>query len=171
MSVRKRGALRSWVVALCAIGWGALVIGGCSEESRYQVLSFFFEGVPKPGENAQWQQVVRKPRRQPGPARPTPTPVEVAIPKPKYPLGWLPALLKTMPHDAAGYPDMGAAFKEKKIDPLPGVEQDHVVPKPKKVDEEEITLIKTGKTKCSFSHQIHTTLITCRSCHTAIFKM
>jgi c(7)-type cytochrome triheme protein len=171
MLVRKRGVLRSWVVAMCAIGWGALVIGGCSEESRYQVLSFFFEGVPKPGEKPQWQQVVHEPRRPPGP-KSTPTPVAVAaIPKPKYPPGWLPALLKTMPHDAAGYPDMVAAFNEKKIDPMAGVEVDHVVPKPKKVDEEEIELIKTGKTKCSFSHQVHTTLITCKSCHSAIFKM
>ena len=171
MLVRKRGVLRSWVVALCAIVWGALVIGGCSEESRYQVLSFFFEGVPKPGEKAQWQQVVHEPRRPPGP-KATPTPVAVAaIPKPKYPPGWLPALLKTVPHDAAGYPDMVAAFKEKKIDPMPGVEEDHVVPKPKKVVDLDITLIEKGKTKCSFSHQIHTTWVTCKSCHQVPFKM
>ncbi len=171
MLVRKRGALRSGAIALCAIVWGTLVIGGCSEETRYQVLSFFFEGVPKPGQNTEWQKVVHYPRRQPPPIS-TPTPVRaVVVEKPKYPAGWLPALLKTVPHDAAGYPDMVAAFKEKKINPLPGIEQDHVVPKPKKVDEEEIELIKTGKTKCSFSHQIHTTWITCRSCHTAIFKM
>src|SRR5208282_1586510 len=98
MLVRKRGALRSGAVALCAIVWGALVIGGCSEESRYQVLSFFFEGVPKPGQQYQWQQVAHEPRRPPGP-KATPTPVAVAaIPKPKYPPGWLLALLKTVPH-------------------------------------------------------------------------
>ncbi len=170
MPVRKRSALRSGAVALCAILWGMLVIAGCSEESRYQMLSFFFEGVPKPGKTYQWEQVVHYPRRPP-PPKETPTPAPTAVVKEKYPYGWLPALLKTLPHDAAGYPDMVAAFKEKKIDPLPGIEQDHVVPKPKKVDEEEITLVKTGKTKCSFSHQVHTTLITCKSCHTAIFKM
>ena len=170
MSVRKRGALRSGTVALCAIVWGALVIGGCSEESRYQVLSFFFEGVPKPGEQAESRPVVHFARRA-ARAKPTPTPVEVAAEKPKYPFGWLPALLKTMPHDAAGYPDMVAAFNEKKIDPLPGVEQDHVVPKPKHVDEEDITLIPKGKTKVIFSHEIHTTLVTCKSCHPELFKM
>ena len=150
--------------------WGALVIGGCSEESRYQVLSFLFEGVPKPGEKPQWQQVTHLARRPP-PAKATATPAPVVIAKEKYPFGWLPALLKTVPHDAAGYPDMVAAFKEKKIDPLPGPEQDHVVPKAKKVDEEEITLIPEGKTKCSFSHEIHTTLVTCKSCHPGVFKM
>ncbi len=171
MSARKRGALRSGVVALCAIMWGALVIGGCSEESRYQVLSFFFEGVPKPGEKAQpWQQVTHLPRRA-APAKPIPTPAPVVIAKEKYPFGWLPALLKTMPHDAAGYPDMVLAFQEKKIDPLPGIEKDHVVPTAKKVVDLDITLIPKGKTKCSFSHAIHTTLVTCKSCHSALFKM
>ena len=167
--VRKR-VLRSMVVALCAIGWGALVISGCSQESRYQVLSFFFEGVPKPGEKRQWQQVVHEPRRPP-PPKPLAAPTPVVIVKEKYPFGWLPALLKTMPHDAAGYPDMVAAFKENKINPLPGVEEDHVVPKPKKVVDLDITLIAKGKSKCSFSHQIHTTLVTCKSCHPDIFKM
>ena len=170
MVVRKRGVLRSGIVALCAIGWGALVIGGCSEESRYQVLTFFFEGVPKTGEKRQWQQVVHEPRRPP-PPKPLAAPTPVVIVKEKYPFGWLPALLKTMPHDAAGYPDMVAAFKENKINPLPGVEEDHVVPKPKKVVDLDITLIAKGKSKCSFSHQIHTTLVTCKSCHPDIFKM
>ena len=147
------------------------MIGGCSEESRYQVLSFFFEGVPKPGQKLQWQQVVHEPRRPPGP-KSTPTPVAVAAaPMPKYPPGWLPALLKTMPHDAAGYPDMVAAFKEKKIDPLPGVEQDHVMPTVKKIADIDIVLIPKGKTKCIFSHAVHTTLITCKSCHQTPFKM
>jgi c(7)-type cytochrome triheme protein len=170
MSVRKYGALRSMVVALCAIGWGALVIGGCSEESRYPVLSFFFEGVPKPGQQRQWLQVTHLARRPP-PAKATPTPAPVAVAKEKYPFGWLPALLKTMPHDTAGYPDMVAAFKEKKIDPLPGVEQDHVMPKPKHVADMDITLIPKGKTKVTFSHEIHTTLVTCKSCHQVPFKM
>jgi c(7)-type cytochrome triheme protein len=170
MLVRKRGVLGSGAVALCAIVWGALVIGGCSEQSRYPVLSFFFEGVPKPGEKIEWEQVVHQSRRHPMPTA-APTPVQVAIPKPKYPPGWLPALLKTLPHDAAGYPDMVAAFKENKIDPLPGVEENHVVPKPKKVVDLDIVLIPKGKTKCSFSHQVHTTLVTCKSCHTGLFKM
>lgn len=170
MSVRKRGLLRSGVVAFCAIVWGALVIGGCSEESRYQVLSFLFEGVPKPGQKPEWKQVAHLPRRPP-PPKSTPTPVEVvAIPKEKYPAGWLPALLKTVPHDTAGYPDMVAAFKENKINPLPGVEQDHAVPKAKEVLDKDITLIPEGKTKCSFSHQIHTTLLDCKSCHPDLFK-
>lgn len=147
------------------------MIAGCSEQSRYQVLSFFFEGMPKPGEKMQWQQAAHEPRRPP-PPKPTPAPTPVAaIPKPKYPPGWLPALLKTLPHDAAGYPDMAAAFKEKKINPLPGPEVDHVVPEPKKVVDMEVTLVKTGKTKCSFPHQVHTTWVTCKSCHTALFKM
>lgn len=163
--------MRSVVVALCALVWGALVIGGCSEESRYQVLSFFFEGVPKPGEKVQWQQVVHEPRRPP-PPRSTPTPVEVAaVPKPKYPPGWLPALLKTIPHDPAGYPDMAAAFNEKKIDPLTGPEKDHVMPKPKKVVDMEVKLVTEGKSKCSFPHQVHTTWLSCKSCHTNLFKM
>lgn len=159
------------VVALCALLWGTLVIGGCSEESRYQVLSFFFEGVPKPGERTQWQQVVHAPRRPP-PPKSTPTPVEVvAIPKPKYPPGWLPALLKTLPHDGAGYPDMMAAFEEKKIDPLTGPEKDHVMPKAKKVVDMEIPLPAEGKTGSSFAHKPHTTWLSCKSCHTDPFKM
>lgn len=144
------------------------MIGGCSEQTRYRVLSVFFEGVPKPGEKTEWVLAQGRVRRAP-PVVATPTPVlELVMPKREFPPGWLPALLKTMPHDAAGYPDMVAAFKEKQINPLPGAGQDHAVPK--EVLDKDIALIPKGKLKCIFSHQVHTSWIDCKSCHPGLFK-
>ncbi len=36
--------------------WFVVCLGGCGEENRYRVLSFFFDGVPKPGEVEQLKQ-------------------------------------------------------------------------------------------------------------------
>ncbi len=109
------------MVALCAIALGMLMAGGCSEETRYSVLSFFFEGVPKPGEQTKWELVQNKPRRPPPfRATPMPTPKVVAV-KEEFPYGWLPKLIKTMPQDTGGYADMVAAMKQGLIKPRPGL--------------------------------------------------
>lgn len=165
---RKRRWLRSGFLALCALTWGMLVTGGCSEESRYRVLSVFFDGVPKPGEPSnQWEVVANRPRRTPRPkATAAPDLVMKLVPE-KYPMGWLPALLKTVPHDSAGYPDMVAAFKDQKINPLPAPDDQAV---PREVLDKDIKLIPKGKLKCIFSHQVHTALVECKSCHPGVFQ-
>lgn len=159
--------LRSGILALCVTIWGGLLIGGCSEQTRYNVLSIFFEDVPKPGEGLKWKQVVHAPRRA-APYEPPPKPiVQVSIEKEKYPFNWLPDLLKTLPHDTAGYPDMVLAFNDKKIDPLPGP-QEHATALD--VLDKPIKMIPGGKLKCIFSHQVHTAWLDCKSCHPALFK-
>jgi predicted CXXCH cytochrome family protein len=37
-------------ILLCAAGMA--ILGGCEAKTRYQVLSFFFDGVPEPGKKA-----------------------------------------------------------------------------------------------------------------------
>ena len=158
------------IVALCAIMWGMLMTGGCSEQTRYNVLSFFFEGAPKPGEERGWELAgAGHPRRVPlfvATPKPTPKPVEV---KEEFPFGWLPALIKTIPQDNGGYADMVAAFNKGLIKPRPGLKG--ATEKP--LSEDVVELIPEGKLALSFPHKPHTVWLGCYSCHRSpkLFKM
>lgn len=61
-----------WVGVAVLLLSAAAVISSCTPEKKYEVLSFFFDGVPRPGETAPEQEISpqymgnRKPR---GPAR------------------------------------------------------------------------------------------------------
>lgn len=158
--------LRSSALALCVLAWGAVMIGGCSEQSRYQVLSFFFEGVPSPGATPEPEQLaMHHPRRPPAP-RATPTPKPIVIEAREQLSGdWLEQLLKGLPHDAAGYPDMVAAFDTLKPRPGPGKN-----PAIKDVLDNDIKMIPDGKLKCIFSHKVHTSWLSCSSCHPRLFQ-
>lgn len=142
--------------------------GGCSEQTRYSVLSFFFEGVPKPGEQAGWELAKNAPRRPP-PATASPKPTPRAVVKEEFPFGWLPELIKTIPQDNGGYADMMAAFNKGLIKPRPGLKDAKV----KEVSEDVVELIPEGKLQLSFSHKPHTVWLGCGSCHKhpKLFKM
>jgi len=166
-AVRRHGILRSAVVAFCAILWGALVIAGCSDQTRYNTMSFVFEGVPKPGETATPETIAHVRRRPPWP-KSTPTPVEVVvIPKEKYPYGWLPALLKKAPRDPGGYPDFMAAVDKKLIEPQTGIDSEG--PKRESYDK-ELVLRPEGRFKINFPHKPHEYWLDCSSCHPKPFE-
>ena len=147
-------------------------ISGCSQESRYQVLSFFFEGVPKPGEKSESKPVVRHARRPPPPV-PTATPTsaaEVVVVKEEHGRDWLAQLLPKLPKDKSGKPDMVRALNEKLISPKPGIDPKAKDQAPFSLD---VDLVPKGQPamKIVFSHKYHTQWLGCPSCHPALFKM
>jgi len=145
---------------------------GCSQESRYSVLSFFFEGVPKPGEKSDWQPVVRTARRPPPPEpTPAPTPLAVVIVEKQFHgRDWLTQLLAKLPKDKSGKPDMVAALNQKLIAPKPGIAADAKDQAPFNMN---VEMVPKGQPamKVVFSHKSHTQWLGCANCHTAIFKM
>jgi len=151
----------------------ALLSNGCSQESRYRILSFFFEGVPKPGEkSAQWQPVIGRPRRPPPPlptVKPTPA-AEVVIERKVHGRDWLAELLPTLPRDKSGKPDMTLALLEKVISPAPGINAKAKNQPPFNLN---VNLIPKGQPamKVVFSHKGHTEWLACANCHPSIFQM
>jgi len=166
MAVWKRRAWQAALVALWMMAWSGLLLGGCSEETRYKVLSFLFQGVPPPGQTTQWEPVVRNARRPP-PLRSTPAPIaqQVIVIKEQRPPDWLDKLLKTLPQDDAGVPDMTAALSRKLIEPQAAIKPEV---KPQAVMSMDV---KLAPIPVVFSHKVHTAWLACTSCHPAIFKM
>jgi c(7)-type cytochrome triheme protein len=160
-----------WTIALLLLASIAGSIG-CSEESRYNVLSFFFVGVPKPGQKYEWQPVKRQALRPPPPV-PTATPTivaEVFVPRQEHGRDWLAQLLPKLPKDKSGKPDWVQALNKKLISPKPGTS-------PKAKDQApfnlNVDLVPKGMPamKVVFSHKYHTQWLGCPNCHPALFKM
>jgi c(7)-type cytochrome triheme protein len=161
------------VIIVVLVASVAGIISGCSQESRYRVLSIFFEGVPKPEEKTtRWQPVVRQARRQPpSVATPTPTPTKVvAVAREEHGRDWLAALMPKLPKDKSGKPDMERALNEKLIAPRPGIAAKAKDQAPFNMN---VELVPKGQPtmKVVFSHKVHTQWLGCPNCHPAIFKM
>jgi len=157
------------VLLLAAV---AGTLGGCSQETRYSVLSFFFVGVPKPGEKSELKPVVRQARRPPPPVptvTPTPT-VEVFVVKEEHGRDWLAQLIPKLPKDKSGKPDMVRALNEKLIKPRPGISAKAKDQAPFSLN---VEMMPKGQPamKVVFSHKSHTQWLGCPNCHPAIFKM
>jgi c(7)-type cytochrome triheme protein len=163
-----------WTVLLAIFFAAAASIAGCSPESRYRILTLFFEDVPAPGEEARAMPVVRSPRH-PAPPTPTPTPTPAAVAEGSSGNGL--AALSTwddverlLPKDPVGSPDWSRALEEKVIAPSPGIGPE--------APEQEVLALDVDLTpqsdpafKVTFSHQKHTPWLACRNCHTNIFPM
>ncbi len=165
-------ATRLLVMMVLLVASVAETLCGCSQDTRYRVLSFFFEGVPKPGEKSEWKPVVGRARRPPPPtptAVPTPT-VEVAVVKEEHGRAWLAALLPKLPKDKSGKPDMVRALNEKLITPRPGIAPNAKDQAPFNLN---VELVPKGQPlmKVVFSHKAHTQWLACASCHPSIFQM
>lgn len=151
-----------WIAAC-----GAILLGGCNQETSRSVLSFLFEDVPPPGQPLlQWEPVVNRPRRLPPPRpTPTPTPRPRVVVKEKYPPGWVDKVLKTLPLDSAGYLKMTQALDKGLITPRAGI-------KPKTKPQMAVNIdVKLKPMPVVFSHKVHTAWLRCASCHPTIFKM
>lgn len=159
-------------MVMLLIGSVVQVISGCSEESRYRVLSVFFQGVPKPGEKRKWNPVVGHARRPPPPIpTPTPKPVElVQVAREEHGRDWLTALMPKLPKDKSGKPDMARALNEKLIAPKPGIKEGAKDQAPFSLN---VDLVPKGQPamKVVFSHKVHTQWLGCPNCHPAIFQM
>ncbi len=165
MAVWKRRASQAVVVGVSMVAWGVLLLGGCSEETRYKVLSFLFEGVPPPGQAMKWEPAQGRARRPP-PVRSTPVPTpQIAMLKQERPPDWLDQLLKTLPEDDAGAPDMTQALAKKLINPQAAI-------KPETKPQPVLSIdVKLGPMPVVFSHKVHTQWVACTTCHPALFKM
>ncbi len=81
------------------------------------------------------------------------------------PRDWLEQLLKTLPEDDAGVPDMAQALDRKLIQPQAGINPEA---KPQPVMS---LAVKLGPMPVVFSHKDHTPWLSCTDCHPAPFKM
>jgi len=147
------------------------MIGGCSTETRYRVLSKIFEEVPAPGEEVQHKPVAHKPRRSPV-TEPAPASEKIQITLPPEwvtPQNWR-ELLRKLPKEAAGGVDWDEALAQKLIQPRSGLTPDTPDQPPFDLN---LELIPEGQPffKANFPHKEHTEWLTCANCHTDIFKM
>jgi c(7)-type cytochrome triheme protein len=142
----------------------------CSPESRYRVLTFFFEDVPPPGEEVAAAPVVRQPRH-PAPSTPTPTPVAVGE---EGTDGNGLATFRTwddldrfLPKDSVGNPDWSRALDERIVAPRPGIAPEATAAEVLALDV-ELTPQSDPAFKVIFSHQKHTGWLACPNCHPAL---
>lgn len=151
------------------------LVGGCSPDARRRILSTIFEGLADNGQAPRPKPVVRKPRRPPAPAA-TParlvvvTPPEAPPPPAPAPAPAWAALSARLPKDAAGGIDWARAFREKAIEPRPGLDPAAVAPGVLPLDVERVP---AGQPvfRVVFPHEPHTQVLACDNCHTGIFEM
>lgn len=176
LPARPVGAMgRRWVLLVLTLLIGGVVtLNGCSQETRYRVLSMLFEAVPKPGEDNGGKPVVRRPRR-PRESKPSPPSVVVAPthlpPGPEKPGAlreWTDVLLQ-FPKDASGGVDWVRALEQKIIEPRAGVNGEA----PHPVFALDVKRTPEGQPffEVTFSHKAHTEWLTCVNCHPRIFQM
>ena len=167
--MKGRRALTIMILLVASVTGAA---SGCSEESRYRMLSVIFEGVPKPGKKTEWKPVVRHARRKPPPVpTPTPKPFELVVVEKREQGGaWLAELTPKLPKDKSGQPDLVRALNEKLIAPRPGIARDA---KDQAVFDLDVALVPKGQPamKSVFSHKAHTQWLGCPNCHPGIFQM
>jgi len=158
---------------LYALLTGVALTGGCSSASRHQVLTFFFEDVPEPGQEVAPKPVVHKPRRPPGNqpekkivvARIDPHQAEKTL----FLRDWK-GLLRGLPKDAVGGIDWVKALDEGDIAPKAALDPDTPAQPVLPLD---VTLQPPAQPlfNVTFPHKPHTERLGCGNCHPAIFQM
>lgn len=167
----RRGAVLLVVVLLT----GAATVGGCTQETRYRVLSTLFEGVPKPGQETPPKPFRRQARRPPPPqpeAQPEVVQAAIPAPEPEKPvaLGTWRDVLRRLPKDPAGGVDWVKAQDDKLIEPKPGIGPE-AKDQPAFPLDVELTPEAQPLFKVTFPHRPHTQLLACTNCHPGIFQM
>ena len=131
-------------------------------------MTFFFDGVPQPGEARRADPVVKAPRR----AKYTPPPPAVKyveVPDLPEPTDWK-AIYAGLPRAEGGDVEWTKALDAKQIAPKPGLAADA---KDEDVLELDVELTASGQAewKALFPHKPHTQWMACTSCHTGLFEM
>jgi c(7)-type cytochrome triheme protein len=131
-------------------------------------MTFFFDRVPRPGEQYVAADVVRQPRR---PTYKPPPPVVTYVEVPDLPpaIDWK-ARYQELPRNDAGEVAWMRALNEKIITPKPGIAADAKDEDPTEIDV-EIATSGQAEYKVTFAHKPHTQWIGCPACHTGIFEM
>lgn len=159
----RRVALRAWpVIAALAL----LLEVACTTANP--VMTFFFDGVPAPGEVRVVQDVVKQPRRPP--YKPPPPLVTIeAIPDLPPAVDWA-GIYKSLPRSEADAVLWVKALDDKLITPKPGIAADAKDEDPTDMD---VELASSGQPeyKVTFRHKPHTQWMGCPLCHAGLFEM
>lgn len=159
---RFRGPAAGTLFAVLSSG---LLAGACTLPP--QLRSALFEKAPPPGQEAPPQPVVRQPRRAAYKPPEPPQVVEITEEAPRT--DWV-AVRERLPKDAAAGVDWVRSLNEKLIEPRAGLD-------PKDEDQPvldlDVELVPKEQPdfKVTYPHKIHTQLLACTNCHTAIFQM
>ncbi len=141
-------------MSLCA----ALVLGACTLPP--QVVATLFEPAPPP------QPVVRPLRRQPyKPPPPVQAPAEPEELKPDWA-----QVFAELPRDAAGGVNWVEALERGLIELKAGIDA-KAEEQPELDLDVELVPKEAPDFKVTYPHKIHTKLLGCTNCHTAIFQM
>jgi len=159
----------------------ALLLTGCSAETRQWILTTFFDGAdtPPPPTRRVRQDLLREIeelKRQVAEARRGLAETQIGMrkeeeaPLPAEQAKTWPELAALLPKDVTGQVDWFQALKAKAIAPRPGIE-------PRAVAQPilPITVERVPKGhaifKVLFPHEAHTTWLGCENCHPALFQM
>lgn len=144
----------------------SLLLGACSTTNP--VLTFFFDGVPAPGEEQAPTPVVRQPRR--APYVPPESKIHIIeIPERPPPVDWR-ARYEALPKNDEDGVDWMRALNEGIITPRPGLAENAAEEEPTDMD---VELVPEGmpEYKVVFPHKSHTQWLVCDNCHAGMFEM
>ena len=143
-----------------------LVAAACTTANP--VMTFFFDGVPNPGEVRVAQDVVRNPRRPT--YKPPPPPVKfVEVPDLPPAIDWK-GRYQELPRNDDGEVEWTKALDAKLITLKAAIGDEA---KEAETEDAEVELATSGQAKYTvvFSHLVHTKWLACDACHNGIFKM
>lgn len=151
----------SWSVriALLILLAGMAVLAGCQGKSP--LLDDLFVPLPPTGP------VVNLPRHPPPPKAQPIVIVQEEVIKPPD-IDWA-GIYANLPRDKKGKVDWMRSLDEKLITPKPGIDP---AAEPADTTDEEIVFVNDGEPgkPATFRHATHTQWLTCKNCHSGIFK-
>jgi c(7)-type cytochrome triheme protein len=144
----------------------AALVAACTTANP--VMTFFFDGVPAPGEEHVAQAVVKQPRR-PTYKKPPPKVTFVEVPELPPAIDWK-GRFDALPRNDNGDVVWSKALEEKLITPKAGIDADAKDEDPTDMDT-ELATSGQAEYKVIFPHKAHTQWMQCPACHTGIFEM
>ena len=146
-------------MALLAALAGVLLLGGCNPQGP--LLTSIF--VPLPPSTK-----TKNPPRHPPPPKPVVVPIVVEEVQRPPEVDWN-AIYAELPRDSKGVVDWMRALSENLITPKPGIDP---AAEEAPTEEAEVEFIPKDEPSraVTFRHATHTLWLTCKNCHSAIFK-
>lgn len=143
-------------VALAAV----VLLGGCNSQSP--LLASIFVPLPPSAP------VKNQPRHPPPPKKAVAAPAVQEVVEAPPPTDWN-AIYQSLPRDSKGAVDWMRALAEQTITPKPGIDPDTPEADTEEAEIEFIPKDEPGRA-VTFRHATHTQWLTCKNCHSAIFK-
>ncbi len=152
----------------------AAILGGCSAETRYKILSVFFDDVPPPGGKP--METAAPPPEKAPPAHPQPETVKAPPPPPaetrpaSESLKSWEEVVKALPASPTGGVDWVKALASGVIAPRPSIRPGGA-PQPVLPLDVELVPSVGPMFGVVFPHVTHTALLSCTNCHPGLFQM